>query len=105
MKVGTGGGNLEEGEMVEIVEIPVKDTLDFAMNSVEKPVGLAFALFWFHLFKRNAIQVPAGPTVVKSVNDASLKSKMENVCDVSIHPITESRWICPERLSYTQASI
>jgi UDP-sugar diphosphatase len=49
MRVTAGGSNVEEGEMIEVVEIPVKDSMQFAMDqSKEKPVGMIFAILWYH---------------------------------------------------------
>jgi len=48
MRVGKGGGNLQEGEMIEIAEIPVKSCLEVVMDeSLEKPIGMLFAMMWF----------------------------------------------------------
>lgn len=52
MKVSAGGGNVDEGEMIEVVEISVAESLTFAMDqSIEKPVGLIFAFLWYHQYK------------------------------------------------------
>ena len=41
-----------EGEFIEVVEVPVKDSLSFTMNDeITKPVGMMFALLWYHRFK------------------------------------------------------
>lgn len=49
MKVGPGGGNASEGEFIELVEVPVKDSLQFVMNdSLDRPSGMIQAVLWFH---------------------------------------------------------
>jgi len=48
MKVSTGGGNQHEGELIDIVEIPLSEGRTFMMDeSKTKPVGVMFALMWF----------------------------------------------------------
>lgn len=48
MRVGKGGGNPDEGELIEIIEIPVEESLKFVMDTkIDKPVGMLFALMWF----------------------------------------------------------
>lgn len=48
MRVGKGGGNPDEGELIEIIEIPVEESLKFVMDTKnDKPVGMLFALMWF----------------------------------------------------------
>lgn len=49
MKVTDGGGNLHEGEMIDVVEIPVSEGQKFMMDeTLTKPVGVMFALQWFY---------------------------------------------------------
>ena len=53
MKTSKGGGLAEEGEMIDVVEIPVADSLNFAFNEkIEKPIAMTFAILWFHQFKK-----------------------------------------------------
>lgn len=48
MKVGYGGGVAEEGEMIDVIEVPVADGMKFVMDeSINKPVGMIFAIYWF----------------------------------------------------------
>ena len=48
MRVSVGGGVAEEGEMIDVVDIPVSEAMKFAMDdNVNKPVGLMFAVLWF----------------------------------------------------------
>ena len=52
MKTGAGGGNPDEGEFIEVVEMPVSESLKFAMDeTLKKPVGMMFALLWYKQFK------------------------------------------------------
>jgi UDP-sugar diphosphatase len=56
MKVGCGGGIRDEGEFIELVEVPVKDSLDLLMDSsIEKPMAVLFALMWFKQLKTQSI--------------------------------------------------
>ncbi|XP_043930304.1 uridine diphosphate glucose pyrophosphatase NUDT14 [Protopterus annectens] len=48
MKVTAGGGQPEEGELIELVEIPLMNAMAFAYNeSIPKPAGVLFGLMWF----------------------------------------------------------
>lgn len=48
MKVGKGGGNLEEGEFIEVVEMTVPQAKKYINKStVLSPGGFIFALLWF----------------------------------------------------------
>ena len=52
MKVGQGGGNSEEGELLETVEVPVSESMNFVLDhTIKRPVGLIFAVMWYHQFK------------------------------------------------------
>ena len=53
MKVGQGGGNAHEGEIIEVVEMKVDQCLqDLLQNeTVETSLGLIFALLWFQQHK------------------------------------------------------
>ncbi|XP_002735217.1 uridine diphosphate glucose pyrophosphatase NUDT14-like [Saccoglossus kowalevskii] len=52
MKVAAGGGLTEEGEMIEVIELPLKDTKHFIMDeSIPKPPNLQFAFMWFYANK------------------------------------------------------
>ncbi|VDI17285.1 UDP-sugar diphosphatase [Mytilus galloprovincialis] len=52
MRVSQGGGVKEEGEMIDVVDIPVSEAMDFAMDdNVNKPVGMMFAVLWFFQHK------------------------------------------------------
>ena len=49
MRVSSGGGVAEEGEMIEVVEIPVTEARSLIMDeNVVKPIHLMFALMWFY---------------------------------------------------------
>ncbi|KAJ7345252.1 hypothetical protein JRQ81_001202 [Phrynocephalus forsythii] len=48
MKASEGGGQPEEGELIEVVEIPLKDSMEFAFNeSLPKTMGVIFSFMWF----------------------------------------------------------
>jgi UDP-sugar diphosphatase len=48
MKVGPGGGNANEGEIIELFELPKDKIREFIDDeSSPKPPGLLFALLWF----------------------------------------------------------
>jgi len=53
MKVGEGGGNAHEGEFIEVTEMEVNESLQTLLHSstVERSMGLVFALLWFQLYK------------------------------------------------------
>ena len=54
MRVGEGGGNPSEGELIEVIEVPVSDSLAFFMDeTVETPVGLLFGITWYMTCKQN----------------------------------------------------
>jgi UDP-sugar diphosphatase len=45
---GTGGGLAEEGELIEVVHLPLDGAQAFADNSdVPKTLGVIFAISWF----------------------------------------------------------
>lgn len=49
MKVSAGGGNTHEGELIDVVEIPVTEGRKFIMDETfNKPVGVMFAMLWFY---------------------------------------------------------
>lgn len=48
MKVGKGGGLEEEGERIDVIEVPVSEAKAYVMDdSIPKPSGIMFAVFWF----------------------------------------------------------
>ena len=48
MKVSNGGGNIEEGEIIEVIEVPVKDSYTFIMDETKvSPAGMALGVMWF----------------------------------------------------------
>jgi UDP-sugar diphosphatase len=48
MHVGKGGGNAKEGELIDVVHLPVKQVEEFVYDiSKKKSMGLAFAFMWF----------------------------------------------------------
>ncbi|XP_060117892.1 uridine diphosphate glucose pyrophosphatase NUDT14 isoform X2 [Heteronotia binoei] len=48
MKTGKGGGQPEEGELIEVVEIPLRDSMSFAFDETfPKTMGVMFCIMWF----------------------------------------------------------
>ncbi|CAH1955093.1 unnamed protein product [Acanthoscelides obtectus] len=49
MRLNHGGGNEEEGENIEVVEMPVEEVLRFTTNReyVPCPINFMFGLYWF----------------------------------------------------------
>ncbi|NXX84845.1 NUD14 pyrophosphatase, partial [Urocolius indicus] len=48
MRVSEGGGQPEEGELIEVVEIPLEDSMKFAYDeSLPKTMGVIFSFIWF----------------------------------------------------------
>ena len=48
MKVSSGGGNPEEGEQIEVVEMSIQEIENYMTSqSVFSPGGFLFALQWF----------------------------------------------------------
>ena len=47
-KIGSGGGLVEEGEMIDVVEMTVEQVKDYlTKETVNSPVGLLYALQWY----------------------------------------------------------
>jgi len=54
-KVRDGGGNADEGEFIEIYELPVTQIREFVEDeSFEKPLGCSYSLKWF-LYERDSL--------------------------------------------------
>ncbi|XP_053139915.1 uridine diphosphate glucose pyrophosphatase NUDT14 [Hemicordylus capensis] len=48
MKTGEGGGQPQEGELIEVVEIPLQDSMSFAFDETfPKTMGVIFSFMWF----------------------------------------------------------
>ncbi|XP_061468324.1 uridine diphosphate glucose pyrophosphatase NUDT14 isoform X2 [Rhineura floridana] len=48
MKASEGGGQPEEGELIEVVEIPLQNSMNFAFDeSCPKTMGVIFSFIWF----------------------------------------------------------
>uniref|UniRef100_A0A2D4IJE5 Uridine diphosphate glucose pyrophosphatase NUDT14 n=1 Tax=Micrurus lemniscatus lemniscatus TaxID=129467 RepID=A0A2D4IJE5_MICLE len=48
MKSSEGGGQPEEGELIEVVEIPLQDSMKFAYDETfPKTMGVIFSFMWF----------------------------------------------------------
>lgn len=49
MKAASGGGNSEEGELIDVVEIPASEGKAFMLDeSKNKPVAMVFGMQWFY---------------------------------------------------------
>ena len=56
MMVHDGGGNEHEGELIEVVNVPLEDAMKLAMNGeAARSTGLCFAVIWFEHFKRKQL--------------------------------------------------
>ncbi|XP_013038524.1 uridine diphosphate glucose pyrophosphatase NUDT14 isoform X3 [Anser cygnoides] len=48
MRTAEGGGQPEEGELIEVVEIPLEDSMKFAYDETfPKTMGVIFSFMWF----------------------------------------------------------
>ncbi|XP_069063431.1 uridine diphosphate glucose pyrophosphatase NUDT14 [Pleurodeles waltl] len=48
MKTEKGGGTVEEGELIEVVEIPLAESISFSYNeNFPKTMGVLFGFMWF----------------------------------------------------------
>ncbi|XP_062857426.1 uridine diphosphate glucose pyrophosphatase NUDT14 isoform X2 [Trichomycterus rosablanca] len=48
-RVGEGGGEPQEGELIEVVKVPLHEAMTFAYNeSIPKTMGVVFSFMWFH---------------------------------------------------------
>ncbi|XP_055042150.1 uridine diphosphate glucose pyrophosphatase NUDT14 isoform X1 [Misgurnus anguillicaudatus] len=48
-RVGEGGGEPEEGELIEVVKVPLHEAMTFAFDeSIPKTMGVIFSFIWFH---------------------------------------------------------
>ncbi|XP_059897187.1 uridine diphosphate glucose pyrophosphatase NUDT14 [Gadus macrocephalus] len=48
-RVGAGGGQPEEGELIEVVTVPLHEAMTFAYDeSIPKTMGVIFSFIWFH---------------------------------------------------------
>ena len=53
MLVGSGGGNTQEGESIEVLYIPVEESIQLVFDdSLSKSSSLCFGFFWFDKYKR-----------------------------------------------------
>lgn len=49
MRTSGGGGQPEEGELIEVVEIPLEESMKFAYDETfPKTMGVIFSFMWFH---------------------------------------------------------
>ncbi|XP_048842198.1 uridine diphosphate glucose pyrophosphatase NUDT14 [Brienomyrus brachyistius] len=48
-RVGEGGGQPQEGELIEVVKVPQHEAMNFAYDeSIPKSMGVIFSFMWFH---------------------------------------------------------
>ncbi|KAM4633972.1 uridine diphosphate glucose pyrophosphatase NUDT14 [Polymixia lowei] len=48
-RVGEGGGEPQEGELIEVVKVPLHEAMMFAYDeSIPKTMGVIFSFIWFH---------------------------------------------------------
>ena len=55
MLAHSGGGNKHEGEEIEVVYVPLEDSMKLVFGGLPKSSGLCFAFLWFDKFKRPQI--------------------------------------------------
>lgn len=47
--VSTGGGEPREGELIEVVKVPLHEAMTFAYDErIPKTMGVIFSFIWFH---------------------------------------------------------
>lgn len=52
---GKGGGIVSEGERIEVVHLPLEESLALVFDQeIPRPPGLMFAIMWFHQYKRKS---------------------------------------------------
>ena len=52
MRGNDGGGLAEEGERIEVFDLPAKHALKYMMDeSITKPSGMMFAFTWYFFMK------------------------------------------------------
>lgn len=48
-RVGAGGGEPREGELIEVVKVPLHEAMTFAYDErIPKTMGVIFSFIWFH---------------------------------------------------------
>ncbi|XP_051511508.1 uridine diphosphate glucose pyrophosphatase NUDT14-like isoform X2 [Myxocyprinus asiaticus] len=48
-RIGEGGGKPQEGELIEVVKVPLHEAMTFAFDeSIPKTMGVIFSFMWFH---------------------------------------------------------
>ena len=53
-RVSKGGGNPEEGELIEVVDVPVTEAQKFALDeTINRPATFSLSLLWFEQYKKN----------------------------------------------------
>ncbi|KAJ8411697.1 hypothetical protein AAFF_G00153350 [Aldrovandia affinis] len=47
--VGEGGGEPQEGELIEVIKVPLQEAMNFAYDeNIPKTMGVIFSFIWFH---------------------------------------------------------
>ncbi|XP_061107976.1 uridine diphosphate glucose pyrophosphatase NUDT14 [Conger conger] len=47
--VGEGGGQPQEGELIEVIKVPLQEAMNFAYDeNIPKTMGVIFSFLWFH---------------------------------------------------------
>ena len=58
MLVTSGGGNAQEGESIEVIYIPIKESVKVVFDdNLPKSSGLCFGFFWFDKYKRPQLDI------------------------------------------------
>lgn len=48
-RISEGGGDAEEGELIEVVKVPLHEAMTFVYDeSIPKTMGVIFSFMWFH---------------------------------------------------------
>ena len=88
MKVSSGGGLLDEGEQIEVIELSNQEALKCIMDeTITKPVGMMFAFTWFFFMKdkEETLVLRKWPVIVYfNMNDNSFFS-LVNVKVTQLH--------------------
>lgn len=53
-KVSQGGGNPDEGELIEVVDVPISEAEKYALDvSINRPATFSLSLLWFEKYKKS----------------------------------------------------
>ena len=95
-RVTRGGGSHEEGEVIEVVEIPVERArLMMFDESLARPAGFMFSLMWFFTFKYPDLSKTSGNPqwIYLSINQSINRSKCHTEDSCLLCPV-KARSIC-----------